>query len=340
MTASCIFLALSLGWLAKASTSEKDSGGAMITIVSPQHSALLARDTIVPTLSVTLEEGPVANLIRANVAAARMCTALNGVLLECKPLLGDGSQSIEALDITDKWPQALTLVEGNDEPSVRVDMHVFEAWLATIDTEGALKRVEDFNASSMFWVPVASAPPQPLGKDAPNTSPILNRLAGTEPPKVSNASLMHAALKAYERDGCKVRSKFFKDVRLRALMGVIRANEETYLTSHMLGDFVEEALVGSNGRRNGPPQCVDYICNVPHGGIWLCSNVLDFLSKVASTMDGGLMCVVGSGSSKQEALLLSSNANVEIVSFDFFDTGRSGPVHWQSYPMISFVANM
>ena len=137
-------------------------------------------------------------------------------------------------------------------------------------------------------------------------------------PRLDGRALLKSASTKYEQDGCKLKPTLFSGENLSPLLKKIRANEESYINRHMKHDLAQESIVDSQGKATSP-SCLGGTCNVASGGAYLCLPVMDFLVKIVDGMDGGLFCVVGSGSGKQESVVLAKNPNVTVVTFDLLD---------------------
>lgn len=168
--------------------------------------------------------------------------------------------------------------------------------------------------------PEAPLPGRSVAEAQPRTwSTVLYAVGQVQSPAARGAELLRQALAAYERDGCRLRSTIFnRHARARRVLRRIKRNEEHFIPRHWRNDLVQQHLVPAPTRMS-EVTCDGGTCNVASGGLYLCLPAMDFLMQIAQRLNGGLVCIVGSGSSRQEVMMMAANPRITVVSFDLFD---------------------
>ena len=124
--------------------------------------------------------------------------------------------------------------------------------------------------------------------------------------------IMETTFNNYNNDANAEDTRFYSGKPLHKLLQNITRIEETYATK----EFFEVSS-------KKDPDCVHkdngIFCNVATGGLYLCPPIYRFVRDLALRLPHkSTACVVGTGSSKLEALLLSLPNNLEVETYDLF----------------------
>ena len=123
-------------------------GGALVSIDFPTKLARI-EGSFRPDISIELFDGPVADAVRADPISMGVCSSLDGLLVRCVPLAGDGIRV---------WPE----IAPESDEGFGFRMHSFQVWLARKSTSSLASEKWDAIMQPNATVVFSSQPPSAL----------------------------------------------------------------------------------------------------------------------------------------------------------------------------------